>query len=55
MEVFEKDVNALPKCRNDLEYAFVAQACGVPDLHKWTSIEDTKNLMLAIRRGKTFS
>ena len=32
MEVFESDVTALPKCRNDHEFGFVALACGVPNL-----------------------
>jgi hypothetical protein len=30
--VFKNDVNALPECRNDHEFGFVALACGVSGL-----------------------
>ena len=29
MEVFSEDVNALPACRNDHEFGFVALTCGI--------------------------
>ena len=32
MEVFGGEVNALPECRNDHEFGFVALACGIPNL-----------------------
>jgi hypothetical protein len=32
MSVFEDDANALPECRNDHEFGFVALACGISDL-----------------------
>ncbi|KAH6722823.1 hypothetical protein BKA61DRAFT_465054 [Leptodontidium sp. MPI-SDFR-AT-0119] len=31
-DIFEEYVDALPKCRNDHEFGFVALACGVPKL-----------------------
>ncbi len=32
IETFEDDVKALPECRNDHEFGFVALACGIPNL-----------------------
>lgn len=32
METFEDQVKALPECRNDHEFGFVALACGLPNL-----------------------
>lgn len=32
MAVFEREISALPQCRNDHEFEFVALACGVPNL-----------------------
>lgn len=32
MEVFRDDIEALPECRNDHEFVFMALACGIPNL-----------------------
>ncbi|CZR56632.1 uncharacterized protein PAC_06521 [Phialocephala subalpina] len=32
MDVFENGINALPECRNDHEFGFVASVCGISDL-----------------------
>jgi hypothetical protein len=34
MDVFEDQVKALPECRNDHEFGFVALACGIPNLKR---------------------
>ena len=42
MDIFAEQVEALPKCRNDHEYRFVALACGLGELEPGVFLDPEK-------------
>ncbi|KAK0119471.1 hypothetical protein ONS95_010919 [Cadophora gregata] len=54
-ETFGDEIDALPKCRNDHEFGFVALACGVPGFGQYMRSDAVNNLIWMIRRGTTMA